>query len=102
MPVGHHVLLLCKDLSLFGGKIVGIDGSFFSGDASKKTIYTKEQLKKSLDIPEQQIEHYYGMLDTQDKKEKEASDDSCDKQLTEKIAKLKAKQTEKKHSKKSS
>jgi transposase len=33
-------LLLCKELSLFGGEEVAVDGSFFKGDVNKNNIYT--------------------------------------------------------------
>ncbi len=42
-------LLLCKELSLFGGKEVAVDGSFFKADANKDGIYTEEKLACQLD-----------------------------------------------------
>jgi transposase len=42
--VAKDFMLLCKDLGLFGGRTVAIDGAFFEGDASKASIKTKKQL----------------------------------------------------------
>ena len=46
--VNREFILLCKQLSLFGGKEVAIDGSFFSANASKGSIYTEEKLEKQI------------------------------------------------------
>ncbi len=43
-------MLLCKELSLFGGEQIAVDGSFFKGDTSKDNIYTEDKLDKQLDV----------------------------------------------------
>ena len=42
-------LLLCKELSLFEGEEIAVDGSFFKADANKDGIYTEEKLACQLD-----------------------------------------------------
>ena len=42
--VNKDFLALCKELGLFGGQLVGIDGSFFRGNAGKRSIYTRNLL----------------------------------------------------------
>nr|WP_269844808.1 transposase [Methyloprofundus sedimenti] len=59
-------LLLCKELSLFGGETVAVDGSFFKGDVSKQGIYTEDKLKKQLEALEKKITQYQDELDKQD------------------------------------
>jgi len=44
--INKDFILMCKELELFGGEIVGIDGSFFNGNASKGGIYTQKKLDK--------------------------------------------------------
>ena len=41
-------LLLCKELALFGGEEVAVDGSFFKANASKQGIYTDNKLDQQL------------------------------------------------------
>src|ERR1700677_565488 len=38
-------VLLVRELGLVGGTVVAIDGSFFHGDASKASIFTRKRLK---------------------------------------------------------
>ncbi len=59
-------LLLCKELSLFGGEAVAVDGSFFKADASKQGIYTENKLKKQLETLEKKISQYQYELNKQD------------------------------------
>jgi transposase len=91
-------LLLCKELSLFGGEEVAVDGGFFKADASKAGIYTEEKLSKQLEQLEKKIIEYQQALAEQD-----AADDKAvkgrlveDTQLAEKIKLLQEKQAAKK------
>ena len=54
--VNKDFVLLCRELNLYGGVKGAIDGSFFHGNASKASIYTKEKLGKQLAELEARIE----------------------------------------------
>ena len=41
-------VLLCRELNLFGGKKVAIDGAYFKANASKASIHSQKHLKKQL------------------------------------------------------
>jgi transposase len=90
-------MLLCKELKLFGGEEVGVDGSFFKADTHKSHIYTAEKLDKQLTELEKKIQDYQQALEKQD-----AADDKAgkgrlaeDAQLADKIKRLQEKQAEK-------
>lgn len=89
---------LCKQLGLFGGEQVAVDGSFFKGDASTDSIFTAKKLDDQLTALEKKIEAYQQALAEQDAADDRAGLGSLvqDGALSEKIAKLKAKQAEKK------
>jgi len=91
-------VLLCKDLQLFGGETLGIDGSFFKADASKASIYTEKKLNQQLQQLEDKINAYQEQLAAQDEADNQAGLGSLteDKQLNEKITALKEKQAIKK------
>jgi len=91
-------LLLCKELSLFGGEEVAVDGSFLKGDVSKDNIYTKDQLNKQLDDLEKNISVYQEAIDQQDAADNKAGKESLveDEQLEEKLLLLQEKQKKKK------
>lgn len=90
-------VLLCKELQLFGGETVGIDGSFFKADASKDSIYTEDKLHQQLQKLEQKINAYQEQLARQDETDNRAGLGSLvdDQQLNEKITALKEKQATK-------
>lgn len=90
-------LLLCKELKLFGGEKVAVDGSFFKADASKEGIYTEDRLQKQLEALEKKIDQYQQDLDKQDELEDKADKEVVteDKELAEKLALLKEKQAQK-------
>jgi transposase len=68
-------ILLCRELELYGKELVAIDGSFFRGNASSKSIFTEKRLKGLLERLEVDINRYLNALDEADKVE--------DKQLSE-------------------
>jgi transposase len=59
-------VLLARELELVGGNIVAIDGSFFHGDASKASIFTRKRLKEQLAKLDKDIEAYRKSLDDND------------------------------------
>ena len=44
----RHFVLLMRQLGLVGGNVVAIDGSFFHGDASKASIFTRKRLGEQI------------------------------------------------------
>ncbi len=54
----REFVLLARELGLVGGAIVAIDGSFFHGDASKASIFTRKRLTEQLAKLDKEIEAY--------------------------------------------
>jgi transposase len=79
---------LCRELGLFGGKLVGIDGSFFNGNASDASVKTKTQLQAELKSIERDIERYQQDLQSNDGAEQGQPDDGSG--SPEKLAEMKA------------
>lgn len=92
-------LLLCKELALFGGEQVAVDGSFFKADASKTGIYTEAKLNKQLKELDKKIADYQQALAEQDAADDRAGQGSLveDEQLQQKLERLRNKQAEKKN-----
>lgn len=90
-------LLLCKELALFGGEEVGVDGSFFKADTNKAHIYTAEKLDRQLAQLEKKIQSYQDALEKSDAAGDAADQGSLgeDNQLADKIKRLQEKQAEK-------
>jgi transposase len=64
--VNRSFVLLARELDLIGGSIVAIDGSFFHGDASKASIFTRKRLTKQIAKLDQEIEAYRKSLEDND------------------------------------
>ena len=72
----RNFVLLVRELGLVGGTVVAIDGSFFHGDASKASIFTRKRLAEQVARLEQEIEAYGKSLEDNDAAEaKEPSKD---------------------------
>src|ERR1700736_1975591 len=69
-------VLLARELGLVGGAVVAIDGSFFHGDASKASIFTRKRLADQIARLDQEIEAYGKSLEDNDAAE--AKDQSKD------------------------
>lgn len=95
--VNKDFILLCKDLSLFGGEEVAVDGSFFKADASTDGIYTANKLDDQLAALEKKIDAYQSQLAEQDAQDDRAGLGSLaeDGELAGKLARLKERQAEK-------
>jgi transposase len=91
-------LLLCKELELFGGEQVAVDGSFFKADASKPKIYTEDKLNQQLEELDKKIADYQQALAEQDADDDRTGQGSLveDRQLQQKLERLQNRQTEKK------
>src|SRR6266478_1225848 len=59
-------VLLARELGLVGGSVVAIDGSFFHGDASKASIFTRKRLAEQIAKLDQEIEAYGKSLEDND------------------------------------
>jgi transposase len=66
-------VVLARELGLLGGELVGIDGAFFHGDASKGSIVTGKRLAEQLAAVERDIEAYSAALDANDAAEASAA-----------------------------
>ena len=62
----REFVLLLRELNLFGGELVAIDGAFFHGDASKASIKTRKRLAEQLVAIERDIEEYGSALASND------------------------------------
>lgn len=95
--VNRDFVLLCRELGLFGGTKVAIDGSFFHGNASKASIYGKDQLDDQLKQLEEKIERYQQQLADNDAVEAKDGEPGAqlDSELATKLAALKEKQQQK-------
>lgn len=56
--VNRRFVLVIRALGLVGGSVVAIDGSFFHGDASKASIFTRKRLADQIVKLDQEIEAY--------------------------------------------
>jgi len=84
-------VVLCKELDLLGGEVVGIDGSFINASASDASVVTKRALEKALEQLELDIDAYCQRLDAQDEQEREAPAAlDSERDLSKKIEQLKA------------
>jgi transposase len=59
-------VLLIRELGLVGGTVVAIDGSFFHGDASKASIFTRKRLAEQIANLDKEIEAYGRSLEDND------------------------------------
>jgi transposase len=59
-------VLLARELGLVGGAVVAIDGSFFHGDASKASIFTRKRLAEQIVKLDREIEAYGKSLEDND------------------------------------
>lgn len=70
--VNRSFVLLARELGLVGGSVVAIDGSFFHGDASKGSIFTRKRLAEQIAKLDLEIEAYGKSLEDNDAVEAEA------------------------------
>src|SRR6266403_253046 len=96
--VNRGFVLLARQLGLVGGAVVAIDGSFFHGDASKASIFTRKRLGAQIAKLDREIEAYGKSLEDNDAAE--AKDQSKDRaggpgggDIGDKVAALMAKRS---------
>jgi len=81
--VNRSFVLVLRELDLVGGSVVAIDGSFFHGDASKASIFTRKRLAEQITRLDIEIAAYGKSLEDNDAAEardkgKDRGDDSGD------------------------
>src|SRR3984893_17127307 len=64
--VNRGFVLLVRELGLVGGAVVAIDGSFFHGDASKASIFTRKRLAEQVARLDLEIDAYGKSLEDND------------------------------------
>jgi len=86
--VCHEFTLFCRQLDLFGGELVAIDGSKFKAQNSKGRNFTQRKLKRQIQGLDQKIDEYLEQLDQADEEEKDVHKPSAE-ELREKIEAMK-------------
>lgn len=92
--VNRDFVQLCKELELFGGELVGIDGSFLRGNVAKSSIFTAERLQHTLQCIDADIARYLAEVEAGDQEPPTDQEEQNDPQLEEKLAKLRARQAQ--------
>jgi transposase len=92
--VCRQFTLFCRQLDLFGGELVAIDGSKFKAQNAKGRNFTHKKLKRQLKDLEKKIDDYLHELDRADEEEKDTPDKPNADQLREKIEAMKRRQAE--------
>ena len=87
--------LLCKQLKLFGGERIAIDGSFFKGNVSTNSFVTTKGLTKDIERLNTSIEEWLTSLDQADQEEPTEDTLKDDPALTEKLKALQQKKAQK-------
>lgn len=94
-PVFKEFVYLCRSLDLFGRELLGIDGSKFRAVNSKQRNFNEAKLAEALKRLDEKIARYLKEMEESDRS---ADDDdgnrTQNKQLKEKIAKMKEKRHE--------
>jgi transposase len=80
---------VCRELELFGGQLVAIDGSRFKAVNSRRRNVTKPKLKELMEKTDKAIREYLEELDAADEEERGDQQPTAA-ELQEKIEKLKA------------
>ena len=88
--VNKDFVLMRRELDLYGGELIGIDGSHFRGNASKDSIYLKKNVQRDLQKIEHDIDGYLKELEAADGQSSQAEPE--DPRLEEKLHKLKKRQ----------
>ena len=86
-------ILFCHKLSLFGGRCIAVDGSYFSSDVSKRSFKSKKQLEKQIKRVNENIENWLASVENTDQEENDDSTatlDYSDPEIQEKLKKIEA------------
>jgi len=85
--------LLCRDLGLFGGELIAIDGSKFKAVNSRPRNFTRRKLKRLVQRIDEKVERYLQALDENDAQEPNIYKPTAQ-ELREKIDALKKRKEE--------
>ena len=88
-------ILMCKQLSLFGGEKIAVDGSFFKGNVSKKSFITVKTLNQQIEKMEKQIALWLSEMDASDSEESQEMPGQKELDLSSKLDSIKALMSEK-------
>ena len=86
--VCREFVMLCRNLNLFAGSMVAIDGSKFKVVNARDKNFTRAKMKRRMDDIDKSIEEYMRQLDTADRQEEPVCKADTTR-LKDKIAKLK-------------
>jgi transposase len=86
--VCREFVMLCRNLNLFAGSMVAIDGSKFKAVNARDKNFTRAKMKRRMDDIDKSIEEYMRQLDTADRQEEPVRKADTTR-LKDKIAKLK-------------
>jgi len=92
--VCRQFTVFCRQLELFGGELVAIDGSKFKAQNAKGRNFTQAKLKRQLKELDQKIDEYLEELDQADEEEKDLPEKPNAEQLWEKIEAMKRRQAQ--------
>lgn len=59
----------CKEISLYGGKVIAVDGTKFQANNSKKNNYSLKKIESRLKYLDKKLGNYFKELDENDKQE---------------------------------
>lgn len=89
--VCREFTLFCRELDLFGGELVAIDGSKFKAVNSRGKNFTQRQTKRIISELDKKIKSYLGELDETDEQEGEVPR-LTEEELQKKIAEMRSRQ----------
>jgi transposase len=81
----REFILFCNALSLFGGSCIAVDGSFFKGNASRKSFKTVARMKEKLAEVEAHIRCWERALDDEESAATALGDEAEKEDLPEKL-----------------
>lgn len=90
--VCREFTLLCQQLELFSGELVGIDGSLFKAVNSRERNFTRAKIQRALRRIEEHVEQYLAALDTNDAAAAPPPRSLSAQELQEKLERLRARQ----------
>jgi transposase len=93
--VCRQFTLLCRELRLFGGRLVAIDGSKFKAVNSKQRNYSQKALERAIQEADEQIQSYLDSMDEADRQEPDEQSPSAE-ELRAKIADLRRRKAQEK------
>src|SRR5947209_19735073 len=91
-PVFRQFVLLCRQLNLFGGELLAVDGTRIKAVNNKDRNFTRASLTEFIKVADAKLDDYLQRLDTSDAAEQGAGGSRV-KNLAEKIAAISQRRT---------